>query len=150
MRLLNFAQFGVSRPNSSVRKTGAAIIYSLISPRMLLFCIIEVVTFRKVMCLIGRQGWKQMSKYSFFLTGPPIFTEFPLPVLEALAGTHLSFSCVAIGNPTPTITWLKDGTVIQNIHYQVRVSAQKYNWNIQLWPRLCCRCQQWTVADDQN
>uniref|UniRef100_A0A8C7ZV48 Immunoglobulin superfamily, member 9a n=1 Tax=Oryzias sinensis TaxID=183150 RepID=A0A8C7ZV48_9TELE len=52
------------------------------------------------------------------VSGPPTFTEFPPPVLEALAGTHLSFSCVAIGNPTPTITWLKDGTVIQNIHYQ--------------------------------
>uniref|UniRef100_A0A3Q1G7K6 Protein turtle homolog A-like n=1 Tax=Acanthochromis polyacanthus TaxID=80966 RepID=A0A3Q1G7K6_9TELE len=47
------------------------------------------------------------------VTAPPIFTEAPPPVLEALVGSHLSFSCVAHGNPTPNITWLKDGTVIQ-------------------------------------
>lgn len=70
-----------------------------------------------------------MSKYllSFFLTGPPTFTEVPPPVLEALVGTHLSLSCVAIGNPIPTITWLKDGTVIRSMNDQVCVSAHKKN-----------------------
>ncbi|RVE65528.1 hypothetical protein OJAV_G00117800 [Oryzias javanicus] len=52
------------------------------------------------------------------VSGPPTFTEFPPPVLEALVGTHLSLSCVAIGNPIPTITWLKDGTVIQSMNDQ--------------------------------
>uniref|UniRef100_A0A3P8TC20 Immunoglobulin superfamily, member 9a n=1 Tax=Amphiprion percula TaxID=161767 RepID=A0A3P8TC20_AMPPE len=43
------------------------------------------------------------------VTAPPIFTEAPPPVLEALVGSHLSLPCVANGNPTPNITWLKDG-----------------------------------------
>lgn len=44
---------------------------------------------------------------------PPTFTEAPPPVVEALVGSHLSLACVANGNPTPSITWLKDGIVIQ-------------------------------------
>ncbi|XP_024113516.1 protein turtle homolog A [Oryzias melastigma] len=52
------------------------------------------------------------------VSGPPTFTEVPPPVLEALVGTHLSLSCVAIGNPIPTITWLKDGTVIRSMNNQ--------------------------------
>lgn len=50
---------------------------------------------------------------------PPTFTEAPPPVVEALVGSHLSLACVANGNPTPTITWLKDGSVIQRINEQV-------------------------------
>uniref|UniRef100_A0A3B5AQB9 Protein turtle homolog A-like n=1 Tax=Stegastes partitus TaxID=144197 RepID=A0A3B5AQB9_9TELE len=53
------------------------------------------------------------------VTAPPIFTEAPPPVLEALVGSHLSLACVAKGNPTPTITWLKDGSAIQRVNYQV-------------------------------
>ncbi|XP_054875106.1 protein turtle homolog A isoform X2 [Amphiprion ocellaris] len=52
------------------------------------------------------------------VTAPPIFTEAPPPVLEALVGSHLSLPCVANGNPTPNITWLKDGSVIQSVNYQ--------------------------------
>uniref|UniRef100_A0A3Q3J0G8 Immunoglobulin superfamily, member 9a n=2 Tax=Monopterus albus TaxID=43700 RepID=A0A3Q3J0G8_MONAL len=47
------------------------------------------------------------------VTAPPTFTEAPPPVVEVLVGGHLSLACVANGNPTPTITWLKDGSVIQ-------------------------------------
>ncbi|XP_061656089.1 protein turtle homolog A-like isoform X2 [Phyllopteryx taeniolatus] len=43
----------------------------------------------------------------------PIFTQTPPPVLEGVVGAHLSLVCAAIGNPLPTITWLKDGSVIQ-------------------------------------
>ncbi|XP_056287947.1 protein turtle homolog A [Pseudoliparis swirei] len=57
--------------------------------------------------------WTQLS-----VTAPPTFTETPPPALEALVGSHLSLACVAIGNPTPTITWLKDDSVIPRIHYQ--------------------------------
>ncbi|XP_029299870.1 protein turtle homolog A [Cottoperca gobio] len=52
------------------------------------------------------------------ITAPPIFTEAPPPVVEALVGSPLSLACVANGNPTPTITWLKDGSVIQRINDQ--------------------------------
>uniref|UniRef100_A0A8C2Z4B0 Immunoglobulin superfamily, member 9a n=1 Tax=Cyclopterus lumpus TaxID=8103 RepID=A0A8C2Z4B0_CYCLU len=58
--------------------------------------------------------WTQLS-----VTAPPTFTEAPPPVMEALVGRHLSLACVAIGNPTPTITWLKDDSVIPRINYQV-------------------------------
>ncbi|XP_029371877.1 protein turtle homolog A isoform X2 [Echeneis naucrates] len=47
------------------------------------------------------------------VTAPPTFTAASPPVLEALIGSHLSLLCVANGNPVPTITWLKDGHVIQ-------------------------------------
>ncbi|KAM9437708.1 protein turtle homolog B-like [Salvelinus alpinus] len=46
------------------------------------------------------------------VTAPPIFTKTPPPVLEALVGNSLSLACVARGNPPPTITWAKDGTLI--------------------------------------
>lgn len=55
----------------------------------------------------------------FWSIAPPTITEAPPPVMEALVGSHLSLACVANGNPTPTITWLKDGTVIQRINDQV-------------------------------
>uniref|UniRef100_A0A8C9XVJ4 Immunoglobulin superfamily, member 9a n=1 Tax=Sander lucioperca TaxID=283035 RepID=A0A8C9XVJ4_SANLU len=58
--------------------------------------------------------WTQLS-----VTAPPTFTQAPPAVMEALVGRHLSLACVANGNPTPTITWLKDGSVIQRINYQV-------------------------------
>ncbi|XP_039636389.1 LOW QUALITY PROTEIN: protein turtle homolog A [Perca fluviatilis] len=57
--------------------------------------------------------WTQLS-----VTAPPTFTQAPPAVMEALVGSHLSLACVANGNPTPTITWLKDGSVIQRINYQ--------------------------------
>ncbi|XP_039856143.1 protein turtle homolog A [Simochromis diagramma] len=47
------------------------------------------------------------------VTAPPTFTEPPPPVLEALVGSHISLSCMANGNPTPAITWFKDGIAIQ-------------------------------------
>ncbi|XP_037341123.2 protein turtle homolog A [Pungitius pungitius] len=52
------------------------------------------------------------------VTATPTFTESPPPVMEALVGSSISLACVAIGNPTPTITWLKDGSVIPRINYQ--------------------------------
>ncbi|XP_075312629.1 protein turtle homolog A, partial [Odontesthes bonariensis] len=55
------------------------------------------------------------------VTASPTFTKAPPPVLEALVGSHLSLACVAIGNPSPTITWLKDGSVIESASYQGEV-----------------------------
>ncbi|XP_053196316.1 protein turtle homolog A [Scomber japonicus] len=52
------------------------------------------------------------------VTAPPTFTHWPPPVVEGLVGNHLSLACVANGNPTPTITWLKDGSMIERKHYQ--------------------------------
>uniref|UniRef100_A0A8D0CVS0 Immunoglobulin superfamily, member 9a n=1 Tax=Sander lucioperca TaxID=283035 RepID=A0A8D0CVS0_SANLU len=63
--------------------------------------------------------WTQLS-----VTAPPTFTQAPPAVMEALVGRHLSLACVANGNPTPTITWLKDGSVIQRINYQVSLSLR--------------------------
>uniref|UniRef100_A0A3Q1H6Z4 Uncharacterized protein n=1 Tax=Anabas testudineus TaxID=64144 RepID=A0A3Q1H6Z4_ANATE len=53
------------------------------------------------------------------VTAPPTFAEAPPPAVEVLVGGHLTLACVANGNPTPTITWLKDGSVIQRINDQV-------------------------------
>ncbi|XP_034085345.1 LOW QUALITY PROTEIN: protein turtle homolog A-like [Gymnodraco acuticeps] len=57
--------------------------------------------------------WTRLS-----ITAPPTFAEAPPPVVEALVGRSLSLTCVANGNPTPTITWLKDGSVIQRTEDQ--------------------------------
>ncbi|XP_056147181.1 protein turtle homolog A-like [Lampris incognitus] len=54
------------------------------------------------------------------VTAPPTFTLTPPAVVEALVGRRLSFTCAANGNPTPTLTWLKDGDVIQGENAQVR------------------------------
>lgn len=50
---------------------------------------------------------------------PPIFTEASPPVVEVLVGGHLFLPCVATGNPSPAITWLKDGHAIQETNAQV-------------------------------
>ncbi|KAF3702257.1 Protein turtle -like protein A [Channa argus] len=52
------------------------------------------------------------------VTAPPTFTKSPPYLMEALVGGQLTLSCVANGNPAPTITWLKDGTIIQRINDQ--------------------------------
>ncbi|XP_062268361.1 protein turtle homolog A [Platichthys flesus] len=57
--------------------------------------------------------WTRLS-----VTAPPTFTKAPPPAMEALVGGRLSLPCVASGNPPPTITWLKDGSVIERINYQ--------------------------------
>ncbi|KAK5851762.1 hypothetical protein PBY51_023290 [Eleginops maclovinus] len=57
--------------------------------------------------------WTRLS-----ITAPPTFAETPPPVVEALVGGPLLLTCVAKGNPTPIITWLKDGSVIQRTEDQ--------------------------------
>ncbi|XP_054896299.1 protein turtle homolog A isoform X2 [Poeciliopsis prolifica] len=52
------------------------------------------------------------------VTAPPTFTEAPPPVVQALVGSRLSLDCVAVGNPTPTITWLKDGVAVPSANLQ--------------------------------
>ncbi|XP_068191522.1 protein turtle homolog A [Antennarius striatus] len=57
--------------------------------------------------------WTQL-----YITAPPTFIAAPSPVVQALAGSHLLLACVVKGNPTPTITWLKDDRVIQRTNDQ--------------------------------
>lgn len=54
-----------------------------------------------------------------FVIASPTFSQAPPPELEALVGSHLSLSCVAHGNPSPTIIWLKDGKVIEGTSSRV-------------------------------
>uniref|UniRef100_A0A3P8UHB0 Immunoglobulin superfamily, member 9a n=1 Tax=Cynoglossus semilaevis TaxID=244447 RepID=A0A3P8UHB0_CYNSE len=53
------------------------------------------------------------------VTAPPTFKEAPPSVVEVLVGADVSLSCAVIGNPTPIITWLKDGSLIPREDYQV-------------------------------
>lgn len=57
--------------------------------------------------------YEHLLKAVFISIAPPAFTEPPPPVLEALVGSHISLSCMTNGNPTPAITWFKDGIAIQ-------------------------------------
>lgn len=57
--------------------------------------------------------YEHLFKAVFISIAPPTFTEPPPPVLEALVRSHISLSCMANGNPTPAITWFKDGIAIQ-------------------------------------
>jgi hypothetical protein len=43
--------------------------------------------------------------------------------VEALAGNRLSLSCVAKGNPVPSITWLKDGAGLRDQAVEVCVAG---------------------------
>lgn len=77
---------------------------------------------------------RQRCSYFFFsphvyFIAPPTFTQAPPPALDALVGSHLSLACVAQGNPPPTITWLKDGRVIEGTNNQVSFCAclRKYS-----------------------
>ena len=68
-----------------------------------------------------------LKSFFFFLClpcslAPPTFTKTPPPVVEALAGSRLSLSCVAKGNPVPSITWLKDGAGLREQGVEVCVS----------------------------
>ncbi|KAG7272767.1 hypothetical protein CRUP_015409 [Coryphaenoides rupestris] len=56
-------------------------------------------------------------------TAPPTFTKTPPSVMEALVGSRLSLSCVANGNPSPSITWLKDGAGLQDEDVEVQGGA---------------------------
>ncbi|XP_060751458.1 protein turtle homolog A [Tachysurus vachellii] len=46
------------------------------------------------------------------VTAPPVFTETPPSITEALFGRPITLKCVAHGNPPPTIVWYKEGVVI--------------------------------------
>ncbi|KAF7656898.1 hypothetical protein LDENG_00034970 [Lucifuga dentata] len=52
------------------------------------------------------------------VTAPPTIIKAPPPVMESLVGRDISLACVANGNPAPTITWLKDGSVIEGNNYE--------------------------------
>ncbi|XP_034047884.1 protein turtle homolog A [Thalassophryne amazonica] len=52
------------------------------------------------------------------VTAPPTFIKTPPPFMEALVGSHLSLVCVANGNPSPAVLWLKDGSVMEDVNYE--------------------------------
>ncbi|KAJ3606061.1 hypothetical protein NHX12_028104 [Muraenolepis orangiensis] len=54
-------------------------------------------------------SWMQLT-----VSAPPTFTKTPPSAVEALVGSRLSLSCVANGNPDPSITWLKDGAELRD------------------------------------
>ncbi|KAF5905338.1 protein turtle A-like isoform X2, partial [Clarias magur] len=47
------------------------------------------------------------------ITAPPVFINTPPSFVEVLLGESLSVSCVALGNPKPTVTWRKEGNTVE-------------------------------------
>lgn len=92
---------------------------------------VEMVDFTKILHYITVIQWMAIYELDFLKIfdlmfifcsiAPPTFTQTPPPLVEGLVGSHLSLPCVANGNPPPTITWLKDGSVIERTNYQVCV-----------------------------
>ncbi|XP_053706380.1 protein turtle homolog A isoform X2 [Synchiropus splendidus] len=48
------------------------------------------------------------------VTAPPTFSKAPPPAIEGVVGSDLSLECEATGNPPPTISWSKDGSIIDS------------------------------------
>nr|XP_034995443.1 protein turtle homolog B isoform X1 [Zootoca vivipara] len=54
------------------------------------------------------------------VNAPPTFTETPPQYVEAKEGGSITLTCMAFGNPKPTVTWLKEGDLLgANNKYQV-------------------------------
>ncbi|XP_062854797.1 protein turtle homolog A [Trichomycterus rosablanca] len=47
------------------------------------------------------------------ITAPPVFIKMPPAFVEVLLGESLTLSCVAHGNPKPSITWTKDDNTVE-------------------------------------
>ncbi|XP_063167345.1 protein turtle homolog B [Candoia aspera] len=54
------------------------------------------------------------------VNAPPTFTETPPQYVEAKEGGSITLTCMAFGNPKPTVTWLKEGELLgDNNKYRV-------------------------------
>ena len=58
---------------------------------------------------LGEKSHKNFSYFSFFVTAPPIFLVEPLDQKVA-EGAPASLDCIAAGNPTPTLFWIKESS----------------------------------------
>ena len=55
----------------------------------------------------------------FSLTVPPTFLKTPTSIEVSVSDREVLFRCVATGQPTPTITWRKDGEPLQQDHRHI-------------------------------
>ncbi|XP_026534413.1 protein turtle homolog B, partial [Notechis scutatus] len=46
------------------------------------------------------------------VNAPPTFTETPPQYVEAKEGGSITLTCMAFGNPNPTVTWLREGELL--------------------------------------
>ncbi|XP_013930108.1 PREDICTED: protein turtle homolog B-like, partial [Thamnophis sirtalis] len=46
------------------------------------------------------------------VNAPPTFTETPPQYVEAKEGGSITLTCMAFGNPKPTVTWLREGELL--------------------------------------
>ena len=59
---------------------------------------------------LGEKSHKNFSYFSFFfVTAPPIFLVEPSDQKVA-EGAPASLACIAAGNPTPTLFWIKESS----------------------------------------
>lgn len=56
----------------------------------------------------------------FFILAPPQITEKPQNI-TAIEGIRVTFSCNASGDPEPTVSWTKDGSILSPVN-DVRIS----------------------------
>ncbi|KAL2099950.1 hypothetical protein ACEWY4_004344 [Coilia grayii] len=69
-------------------------------------------------------SWTLLTVYA-----PPMFTETSAAVVEALLRQPVSLRCVVRGNPTPQVTWTKNGVPLKQDNIEVR-NGTVFFWSV--------------------
>lgn len=63
----------------------------------------------------------------YFSIAAPVRVDIVLSTTSFTAGTDLSIPCSVTGYPTPTVTWYKDGQILENNDRTQITSKHYYN-----------------------
>ncbi|XP_036032450.1 fibroblast growth factor receptor 3-like, partial [Onychomys torridus] len=77
--------------------------------------------------------WGMMCHFTVRVTGPPYWTRpdcMDMKLLAVPATSTVRFRCVAAGNPTPSISWLKNGKGFQGEHRIGGIKLRHQHWSL--------------------
>ncbi|KAL8173697.1 UNVERIFIED_CONTAM: Protein turtle B, partial [Gekko kuhli] len=85
------------------------------------------------------------------VNAPPTFTETPPQYVEAKEGSSLTLTCMAFGNPKPTVTWMKEGDLLgANNKYQFGSRGSKAELVMYGHPPGAGRCSRFALLTQQR